>query len=210
MYWITNHTQELCTKKNKSLPFLYQMFNVHDFKPGAAYTGLSRILHATVQAFNDRDRLPKYILMMPDWDIIVSLLKDNIESSYVMGATLHYLIKQVDILIARRCQDILEKKPGTVTDGHPYVVWVRMIKRGTAFSSAQRKALKLRGKFNSILEERLLDGHADTHRIMSIDVPIESFDRNGNLTSSGKEDMWKEINRGIRRFDLGEIKLKPR
>ena len=67
-----------------------------------------------------------------------------------------------------------------------------------------------RGKFNSILEERLLDGDKDNHHIISIDVPTSGFDLTGKFTTSGASDFWHEMVKGIRRFDLNEIKLKPR
>ena len=145
---------------------------------------------------------------MPDRDILMSLIDKYIEPSFVMGSTLHYMIKQVDIFIARRIQDVQEKKPGALTQGHLKVIWICMIRRLYAGrTTKQQRVVALRGKFNLILEERLLDGNADTHRIMSIKVGLEGFDQSGNLTSSGKEDMWKEINRGMKKYD---IKLLPR
>ena len=68
----------------------------------------------------------------------------------------------------------------------------------------------LRGKFNSILEERLHDGKPGAHRIMSIKVDTSGYDNLGNLSSDGKTHFWKEVDRALKRFDSGEIKLKPR
>ena len=67
-----------------------------------------------------------------------------------------------------------------------------------------------RGKFNSILEERLQDGNAASHHIISIDVHEEGFDLTGELNSIGKESFWKEIDKGLKKFDTNEIKLLPR
>ena len=66
------------------------------------------------------------------------------------------------------------------------------------------------GKFNSILEERIQDGLADNHYIISIEVPKEEFDLSGNLTAAGELSFWREILRGLEKFDKGDIKLKPR
>ena len=49
-----------------------------------------------------------------------------------------------------------------------------------------------------------------SHRIMSIDVNLDEFDRLGNLTSIGKDNFWKEVDRAIKKFDRGSIKLLPR
>ena len=86
--------------RNKDPPFLFQQFNIHDYCAGAAYSGIARMIHAFVQALNDRNRLAKYIIMVPDRDIVVSLLHKDIDSLYIMGAALHYLIRQIDIYLA--------------------------------------------------------------------------------------------------------------
>ena len=70
-------------------------------------------------------------------------------------------------------------------------------------------ALSLCSKFNSILEERLFDGKSDIHRIMSIDVNLREFDLMGFLSSSGKEEFWKEVDTAIKKFDMGQISLRP-
>ena len=48
----------------------------------------------------------------------------------------------------------------------------------------------MRGKFNAILEDRLLDGNADNHYIVSINIDMNEFDLVGNLTESGKKHLW--------------------
>ena len=68
----------------------------------------------------------------------------------------------------------------------------------------------LRGKFNSILEERLLDGKDDQHFIMSIEVDPSRFDHWGNLSTHGTNIFWNEVDRAMEKFDKDKIKLKPR
>ena len=70
--------------------------------------------------------------------------------------------------------------------------------------------MMLHGKFNSILEERLLDGHPDHHRIMSIVVPQNEFNAWGDMSSVGEETFWNEVNRGMMKFDTNAIMLNPR
>ena len=124
-----------------------------------------------------------------------------------MGSTLHYLIKQIDTYIEHCWQDLQDKRPGAL---HPFdtkVIWVRMLRRCTSSNTPfpddltlLREAANLRGKFNSILEERLFDGKDDVHRIMSIDVRSSKFDLGGNLTSSGKEEFWMEVTRAFKKI----------
>ena len=89
----------------------------------------------------------------------------HFSAGLVMGPSLHYIVKQFDTLIARRRQDIASKKPGAVIDDEfPYIVWVCMLKRppGTISAVEANNVFALRGKFNYILEERLLDGSDET------------------------------------------------
>ena len=78
---------------------------------------------------------PKYIIIIPDKDIITSLKCYNIGASVVMGAALHYLIRQFDILIDRWRVDLLDKKPGAIIDepddkdSMPKIVWIQMLKK---------------------------------------------------------------------------------
>ena len=105
------------------------------------------------------------------------------------------------------------QKPGAVIDDEfPYIVWVCMLKRppGTISAVEANNVFALRGKFNSILEERLLDGSDEKHRIMSIDIRMDEFDLQGNLNPMGKIDFWREVDRAMQKFDTGDIKLKPR
>ena len=185
-----------------------------DYYTKSGITGIARMIAPLVEVFNDNrsDPLPKYIIMLPDNDIISSLKSKVIHTALVMGSTLHYLICQIDMLIDRHTQELIIKKPGAVLPDYPKVVWVRMLKRPAADmnnSNSYREKFYLHGKFNSILEERLFDGKAEVHRIISIDVPPDEFDRLGNLTSAGKTTFWLENNRGMYKFDTDKIKLKP-
>ena len=176
------------------------------------------MIHPLVQALNDNQRLPKYIIMFPDKDILTSLHKNNINAALVMGSTIHYLIKQIDSLLSRRTQQLEVRKPGALLPEETKIIWVRMLKRPSHGSddtpwddiSPYQAALNLRSKFNSILEERLFDGNGEAHRIMSIEVNQREFDITGFLSSIGKEDFWKEIDAAMYKFDQGKITLNPR
>ena len=69
---------------------------------------------------------------------------------------------------------------------------------------------QLHGKFNSILEDRLLYGNVANHYIMSIEVMTQDFDLSGNLTSAGKASFWLEVIRAMEKFDNNDITLHPR
>ena len=81
-----------------------------------------------------------------------------------------------------------------------------MLKRPNALNSE----FALRGKFNSILEECLTDGKSDNHYIISIDVDDNNFTASSSLNDNGKDQFWKEVNKGIQKFDDNKISLRPR
>ena len=56
----------------------------------------------------------------------------------------------------------------------------------------------------------MLDGKADDHFIISIEVDPHEFNFSGGLTKAGLTHFWDEINKGMKRFDDDEITLKPR
>ena len=143
--------------------FLLKMFNVRDYTSGSGYSGLACMLHPLVQGLNACHRLPKYILIMPDKDILVALHKNNINVALVILASLHYLIKQMDITISCRVQDLETKKLGALLKEDMKIIWIRMLKHPTVVLDREsffkdevtpsQAAFNLWGKFNSILEE---------------------------------------------------------
>ena len=45
---------------------------------------------------------------------------------------------------------------------------------------------------------------------MSIEVPLNEYDLTGQLLPAGKSRFWKEVDRGMKKFDAGGITLNPR
>ena len=187
------------------------MFNLFPYY-GSSARGINRFLAPLAEALNDRRDcpLPKYIIYVLDKDLIDCLKGNKIETSIVMGAAIHYLLKQVDILINRRNTDILNIKPGAYSEIYPRIVWIRMLKRPNVKPVNTQKFFSLRRKFNSMLEERLLTAHEERHRIMSIEVQSGEFNNWGDLTSGGKAQFWREVDQAMNKFDTGKIKLFPR
>ena len=178
---------------------------------GSAMKGLARMLNPLIHGLNEEPLLPQYIVLVPDVDII-KYLKNAFDgqstSAMVMGAAIHYIIRQMDIITDRRKQDLGSKRLGSLpSPGYPKFIWICMLKHPT---SMRKGVFNLCGKFNSILEERLLDGNLAAHCIMSIEVPPEEFYFAGNLTSNGKATFWREVNQGLKKFHTGEITLHPR
>ena len=161
------------------------------------------------EVLNTYHQLPQYLLVVPDKDMLRHLQSGN-GISIVIGVVLHHIIKQHDIAMERCKVELLAKKLGALLpdDDIPKIVWIRMLKcpnnliEGNVFS--------FRGKFNSILGNRLLDGKAANHYIMSIDGRFDEFDVTGNLLLSGKHTFWCEVTTALEKFDNKSIGLRPR
>ena len=151
--------------------------------------------------------------MIPDVDLINSMNVASYNTSRVIGSLIHYLIKQIDTLLTRRKEDLLDKKPGALSEEATKVIWVRMLKRPNidpTLASPKLQALKYRGKFNSILEERIAEDGMGNHLIISIDISPYEFDYGGKITLEGQYEFWCEMIKGLKKFDQKEITLRLR
>ena len=148
--------------KKLSTPYIYKHYNVlpYHVTRSSALKGLARQLNPLLEALNERPRLPKYILLVPDRDIINETKAFSFGASYVLGSAIYFLIRQMDMLLSRRRIGLIDKKP-------------------------------------------------DHLRLISITLDEADFDMSGYLTSKGKSTFWKEMDRGIMKFDQGEISLMP-
>ena len=202
--------RDKAAQKQLPIPFIFKYFNVKPFYTNKGFrTGINILLDPLAEALNTIHKLPKYILVIPDKDLLAHLRWGNSGISIEIGAALHYLIKQHDIYIDRCRRLLSQKKPGAlIEDGYPKLIWVRMLKRSQ--NIVDGKIFNFRGRFNSILEERLLDGNSDQHHIMSIDIQHDDFDVGGSLTTQGKATFWREVNRAVEKFDSDSITLRPR
>ena len=190
-------TKKAAIMKKNSPPYLFQHFNIKEYYAEAATRGLARFVNLLIEALNDRKRLPRYIMVIFDKDLLIAIKRETskFNTGIVISATIHYIVQQSNILIERRKIDLFDRKPGALLPVDPTFIWIRMLKHPQG--GFNQEVTALRGKFNSILEERLFNGKDDKHCIMSIDIHQEDFDLIGNLSSNGKHDFWHEINLGF-------------
>ena len=201
-------------------PYLFKHFNMSSYYTTSGVSNIAvRIITALVEAFNEWPKLPKYIILIPDVDILISLLpqcnEDKSGISLLMGAATFIIIKQINLLIRHRRTDLKDKKLGAaIHSSYPKVIWVRMVKRPQFNLENKNTPFSFRGKFNAMLEERLQDelqqDSKTPHLIMSVEVQQTDFDFLGGLNSDGQITFWSEINKAMQKLDDNEIKLLPR
>ena len=99
-------------------PYIFRYFNVSGLhvSGGSSVKSGARLLNPLIHAMNEETLLPKYIVMVPDKDIVQYLHYRKCTSALVMGSVLNYIITEIDQLIEDRKKDLLNKKPGAVVE----------------------------------------------------------------------------------------------
>ena len=101
--------------------FLHNNFNVKTFYSNLATRGLNRLLYPFTEALNSCYKLPRFIIVVPDKDMITRI--PTFRSSLTMGECLADLINRMSVLIQRRRQDLGDKRPGALApDDHPTII----------------------------------------------------------------------------------------
>ena len=102
--------------KNKSLPYLYDQYNVHHWydSPLVPNVHVSRLLNSFLDGLNTIVKLPKYVLMFPDMDIISDADLDY-GVMVLLEEQLQWLFNQINKAIHRRHEDLKAKRGGTVS-----------------------------------------------------------------------------------------------
>ena len=197
--------------QRKKPPYLFEMYNVLGYYQSvrSMVPGLARILNSFIEGLNKRLRLPKYVIISLDKDLM-SLIRGRPEFGIfeILTTTLEWLVKQISTLIQRKRIDLFDKKPGTLAKDPPKVVWVKMLRRPA--DSCFEQICAFRGKFNKALESVLFESSYKDHYILTINAEPADFIATGSLNGIGRIAYWKEVDACMRKFDKGEINLRPR
>ena len=172
----------------------------------------ARILNALMEAINSRPRLPRFLVIIMDFDIMKDFdFDDNLLKPYKdFYKVLHWLFRQVNLVLRRKKLLISDCRLGAMYGDHPTVIAVKLLRRVTTYSSAMKmgKMCMVRTKFNEAMNKAASEFG---FRIMNItDCNEETdFDVWGNLTERGKTAYWHQMDRLIKQFDLHKIQLLP-
>ena len=147
---------------------------------------------------------------MIDKDLLTGIDIFRADAARVIGEMTTWIIRQFDMLIRRKCSELLVKKLGAIYTGDPTIIFVRMIRRVDHYTQGSKLdyIFSTRSKFNDTLNDAALK---IDQRMMTINLCNTSghFDRWGNLSQCEKTDLWYEIDDLVEHFDEGRIKLLP-
>ena len=189
---------------HKDPPHLYQFYGI-----SAWYVNLisflkpttARLQNALVKALNKKTYLPKYVIMMPDIDILRTLHAWGPGANEKIESQLNWIIAEVAKLLIVRRDDLKAKHAGSVTADLTRVVWVGMLTRPFTENQTFKKVWALKKKFNGILKSLL---HVEKYmHFIEVDHMEERkyFDKFGDLSSSGKHAFWSNLNAAIKVLD---------
>ena len=124
--------EELLKRRNKEPQlYLHEYYNVKSFyelsKNGIQYRA-TRIVNAVVDAVNQTHRLPHFLIIMPDKDILAELDVFNYQVETILRQYVLWMVKQISMVIRRKKAELLDKKPGAIYAGDPVLIFVRMIR----------------------------------------------------------------------------------
>ena len=76
------------------LPYIFRYFNVCGLhvSTGSGVKSAARLINPLVHALNEEPHLPKYVVVIPDKDVLQFLTAKGSTSAMVIGSTIHYII----------------------------------------------------------------------------------------------------------------------
>ena len=190
-------------------PYIYEFYNVSCFtaSPNSVIKSmLARLVNSLVKALNDCKKLPRIIMVIPDWDILKFLDHKTFGIKMIAEDAVGWIITQMNRAIESKKDTMRRRKPGSVVTGQPKVIWVTMMNR----MNAPCKMLAHRMKFNDAVEKHLAI-HMNYYILDVAPAMMDSsyFDPRNRINSYGKAQFWLEIDQQLELFDKQKLSLRP-
>ena len=194
----------------RSPPYIFDHYNVFGFFANLTFyvrSSLARILNAVIEGINTKSKLPRYVIIIPDKDILESFKFCDFGIKTLLKGSIQWLHQKINRVFETRHEDMRNQRQGSVSSvTEPRLIWVKMIDRPTStITFKKRNYLTLAWKFNNILEEVIAEDKYS--HIMSISINPQDISATGDLTSAGRYNFWKQLLDLFRKFDKGEINL---
>ena len=170
---------------------------------------IARLQNAFIAALNKYAHMPKYIIVVPDKDILESIeIYDNGIKKAIFD-NLHWLLIQFGHNLITRREDLRAKNTGATPPFFTKVIWVQMLARPISEDPKLARIWKLHRKFNDVL-----DNLCEIEEYMHV-LPIREmeefkfFDERDNLTPAGEKHYWLHLNDQIKAFEYNNTDHRP-
>ena len=186
-------------RNNTTTPvYMYEHYNVCAYYTNPS-NGLrnayARILNAMIKGLNEHIRLPKFIMIMCDIDVLNTICFFNKGMPVAFEKCISWFIKQVDQSLETRKENMYRKRPGSVS-GQTRIIWVHIINRPIIRNHPDKirnKVLAGRNRYNITLNDIVADTRYHHTLIVGRLDEIGFFTNLGNLNDDGAREYWREI-----------------
>ena len=195
------------------MPHMYSYYNVTCIDDGNGLNRksnlLARIINVLIKSITDIHKIPLYLMILLDANLLQFINHHNFGISHLIGSCLEWLMKNIDIVIDAKIEELWKRKPGALKLGELKIIWVSMAQR--PFHIAKKGTFASTEKYNTILAD-LVGAMCPHHLFMQIRRSISSptnYFNSGFLTNLGKDNFWMEVDWQLEEFDYSKIDLKP-
>ena len=204
--------------KKESAPYIYQYYNIYAYIQdplNCLKDGVVSIYNSFLEGLNNRNKLPRYVFMIPDIDILRKARLD-FGADEILEKLLEWLFKKINKALDRRFEDLVGKRPGAMDPlQRTRIIWIKMINRPISDRNRKiKEAIMQRNLFNGILET--LVRKEGFMYIMNVDAfdnykeTVHLFNYDSELNPDGKFTFWSEVNKIFQKFEQFAVDLKPK
>ena len=208
---------------------MYNCYNVIPFYTGASgplKDTMMRLINSLTEAFNRKEKLPRYIFFVIDKDIVEAVMSDDdYKITDAIEMAFRWLARQCERFISARRENLVNERRGAVVF-EPKICWFKMLQRPfisvtckevsrSSFDSTRRysdkmnKIIATRRKNNNAIDELAAKFNHLVFEATNINVH-QDFDNLGKLSFQGIKQMWKNFDNQQKAFELRKINWKPR
>ena len=198
----------------KVKPYIFEYYNIVPLYPAKSSNIRSteaRIFNELVGGLNERPKLPRYVLIVLDKEILESADHNNFGINRIVSELVDWMARNIDKTIDLRREDVRLKRPGAIaSSGEPRIIWTKMVTRPIIQDPTKGFLFAQTRKLNEAIEE-IVAKYKHSH-IMDIAVPSDDnrmFDKWGNLSGIGMDRYWNNLITQIKQFDRAETDLRP-
>ena len=192
------------------MPYIYQYYNIRRFTIdlfSKTANMMANVVNALIEAINEKTKLLRFVVVVPDADILRFINFFSTCVSMITGKCLNWIINCMERIIDARKNEFRKKKPGSIAPNEPKIIWVKMLDRP---NKEFNDLLSVRDKYNSILED-LLSTRCN-HYIMDVNEEVchpLHYTFHNTLNDRGKNVFWEIIDCQIEEFDYHKAILRP-
>ena len=135
-------------------PFVYQNYNVQVFFKSSLRPDpcVAKVLNSLMEGLNSTPKLPKYIFVVPDSDVIEDTAYYDFGVMLLLEEQLDWLFAQMEKYVTRRRDNLKEKRADSIlmSTHEPRFIWIAMIDRPFTTDYKLKRILDLKNRFNEL------------------------------------------------------------